>query len=80
MKYLEELNIGDTFYYQNNMYLLTSDFKANGHRLCYSLNDGSPLWLSNQTIIENLLLYSLDKDNNIFPLKPLDKPNVLDKI
>lgn len=69
MKYIEELNIGDTFTYKDQMFLLTSDYKSNGSRLCYSLVNGQPCWLTSQTIIEHNPIYILDKDNNIIPVK-----------
>lgn len=78
MKYIEELSLGDTFLYQDQLLLLTSDFKANGSRLCYSLTNGLPIWLSNQTIVEHNPVYSLDKDNNTIPVKTTKKQNVVD--
>jgi hypothetical protein len=73
MKYLEELNIGDSFSYQNQLFVLTSDFKSNGNKLCYSLNTGFPTWLSSQTIVEHCPIYTLDKDNNIIPVNTTPK-------
>ena len=69
MKYLEELSPGDCFSYNNSVYLLSIDFKSNGHKLCYSLNNGSPRWIDGSTIIEDIVLYHLDKENNIIALK-----------
>jgi hypothetical protein len=69
MKYLEELNPGDCFIWDNNTYVLSTDFKANGDKLCYSLNNGSPRWMNTNNIIEDIILYRLDKDNNIIALK-----------
>jgi hypothetical protein len=69
MKYLEELKSGDCFVYKEQNFLLTSDFKRDGSRLCYSLVSGYPKWLSGQDIVEPLSIYSLDKDNNIIPIK-----------
>jgi|694.fasta_scaffold05897_12 hypothetical protein len=77
MKYLEELNIGDSFSYQNQVFLLTSDFKANGNKLCYSLNTGFPTWLSSQSIVEHSPIYILDKDNNIIPLNITPKNDII---
>lgn len=69
MKYLEELKAGGCFSYQENIYLLTSDFKSNGKKLCYNLADGSCRWLQQETIVEDEQLYILDKNNNIHPIK-----------
>lgn len=68
MKYLEELKPGDCFLYQNQLFLLTSDFKANGNKLSYSLITGFPVWLSSQNIVEQCPIYTLDKDNNTIPV------------
>ena len=68
MKYLEELNAGECFVYKEQKFLLTSDFKRDGSRLCYSLVSGYPNWLSSQDIVEPLSIYFLDKDNNIIPI------------
>lgn len=77
MKYLEEINPGDTFFMDNNPYILTTDFKKNGHRLCYSLESGFPKWLESKTIIEHHPVYYLDKDNNVVPVKIIEKSDVI---
>ena len=77
MKYLEELSNGDTFSLKDKLYLLTCDFKSDGQRLCYSLNDGFPCWLKNQTIIEHNPVYTLDKENNITPVKATPKTDAI---
>lgn len=77
MKYIEELNFGDTFSYKDQILILTSDFRSNGSRLCYSLNNGQPCWLTNQTIVEHCQVYILDKDNNIIPIKTTNKDNAI---
>lgn len=75
MKYIEEINPGDTFVVNNNLYVLSSDFKSNGNRMAVSLDNGFPVWLSGQTIVENLPLFKLDKDNNIIPIKNVAAPS-----
>ena len=69
MKYLEELKSGDCFVYKHQNFLLTSDFKKDNSKLCYSLNDGYAKWMSSQEIVEPLILYTLDKDNNIVAIQ-----------
>lgn len=73
MKYIEELSVGDTFTLDNNVFILTSDFKNNGDRSCILLSNGNPRWLSSQTTVEVTPIYILDKDNTIIPLKPTTK-------
>jgi len=69
MKYIEELEPGDTFTINNKVYLVTSDFKSNNQRLCYSLIDGFPSWIISNTIVDHSPVYILDKDNNTIPVK-----------
>lgn len=69
MKYLEELKPGDCFVSKGQNFLLTSDFKKDNSKLCYSLQDGYAKWIVSQEVVEPLGLYTLDKDNNIIPIK-----------
>ena len=73
MKYLEELCSGDCFSYQENIYLLTADFKSSGQKLCYNLRNGSCRWFEQNLIIEDEQLYILDTNNNFHPVKELEK-------
>lgn len=75
-QYIEELKNGDCFFLDLACYVLTTDFKKNGQRLAVSLNDGSMRWFEGSTITENNQLYYMDKENNIIPIKPTEKPNV----
>jgi hypothetical protein len=72
MKYLEELSSGDCFVLKDSFFLITSDFKKD-KKLCYSLLNGSPRWLENNTIIDDIQLYTLDNSNNIIPIKHTKK-------
>ena len=69
MKYLEELSHGQCFKHQSNHFILTTDFKSNGDRNCIDLTSGMSKWLSASTIIEDIDIYTLDKDNAFMPLK-----------
>lgn len=73
MKFIEEISAGDCFEFKNKQYLLTHDFKKNGNRLCYSLLDGTSIWLESNTIIELFPIYGLDNNNNVYPLKITQK-------
>lgn len=73
MKYIEELSCGDTFSYQDVVYVLTSDFRPNGNKLCYSLTTGFPFWLKPDTIVNHEPIYILDENNNTIPVKPTEK-------
>lgn len=69
MKYIEELSTGDCFIYDSKKFLLTSDFRKNGSKLAYSLNDGSCCWINSQSAVESLEIYFIDPDGNITPIK-----------
>lgn len=69
MKYLEELSGGDCFEHGNNYYVLSKDFKSNGDRMCIDMSTGFPKWISSNSIVSNIELFTTDKDNNIVALK-----------
>lgn len=73
MKYIEELNIGDTFTLEDDVFIVTSDFKNNGDRCCVRLSTGNPRWLSSQDVVDITPIYILDKDNTIVPIRPTPK-------
>lgn len=73
MKYIEEIHNGECFTVDNKHYLLTTDFKSNGYRLAYCLEDGCAKWIKNTDIVDPIQVYRLDKDNNIIPLKETKK-------
>lgn len=75
MNYIEELISGDIFDYQNNKFILTTDFKKNNSRLAINLMNGSPKWFVSSDIINKTQVYYLDSDNNIIPLKKDISPN-----
>lgn len=72
MKYIEELSYGDSFSYQDQLYILTSDFKKDGSKLCIKLDTGLPFWLNSNTIVDITPIYRLDTDNNIVAIKHVD--------
>jgi hypothetical protein len=73
MKYLEELSCGETFVSDNNYWFLTCDFSSQGKRLCYNMNSGYAKWLKPDIMVEICPIYTLDKDNNIIPIKIYSK-------
>lgn len=76
-KYIEELNQGDSFVVDACIYTLTTDYKKDGKRLAFSLKDGSCRWFEGSCMVENIQLYTMDKDNNIIPIKPTEKKDAL---
>lgn len=76
LKYIEELQSGESFTFQDKHWIVTTDFKHDGQRLCYDLSSGCPQWLkANDTVIISPI-YSLDKNNNICPLKIYNNENI----
>lgn len=69
MKYIEELNNGDSFIYNDIKFLLTSDFKKDGSKLAYSLDNGNAKWFSPSDIVEKIQIYTMDESNTILPIK-----------
>lgn len=69
MKYIEELSSGETFQLESEYWIITSDFKSNGKRLCYNLQSGFPSWMEANAIVDICPIYTLDKSNNILPIK-----------
>ena len=69
MNYIEELKGGDTFSDKEDKFVITTDFKKNGSRLCINLADGTQRWLESSHIIAKFSVYYIDNDSNIIPLK-----------
>jgi|LakMenE18May11ns_1017448.scaffolds.fasta_scaffold9683108_3 hypothetical protein len=68
-KYIEELKHADCFNYLDNLYIVTADFKKSGEKNCINLKNGCASWFKPNTIVQESSLYSLDKDNNFYPIK-----------
>jgi hypothetical protein len=73
MKYIEELNNGDAFVVDQQIFLLTSDFKKNGSKLAYSLKNGNPKWFEASHIVDAIQIYTMDETNTIIPIKETPK-------
>lgn len=74
MKYIEELENGDSFLFQKERpYIITSDFRTNGSRLGICLIDGSSQWFKFDQIVDIEPIYLLDEDNQVIPVKPTKK-------
>ena len=70
-KFIEELISGDCFEINNTRFILTSDFKKNGDRLCVDINNGNMRWLKSNDHIQHISLYVLDSNNNFHPIKEI---------
>lgn len=75
MKYLEELQIGDCFSVDGSYFIITTDFKKDGKKLCINLKTGYGKWLDPSEIISNIDIFTLDKDSNVIAIKERKKDN-----
>jgi hypothetical protein len=78
MKYIEEISIGDCFILENNKYILTTDFKKSGQRMCVNLTDGSIKWIEGNIVIDQIDIFMVDKETNIIAIKERKKTNDMD--
>jgi hypothetical protein len=77
MKYIEELEPGDCFELSGNYYVVSRDFKNNGHKMCLSIVDGFSKWISPETITNPIDVFTTDKDSHIIAIKERKKQNDL---
>jgi hypothetical protein len=73
MKYLEELETGDSFQSNGDYYIVTTDFKKNRQKLCVDLKTGFCKWFKPEDGVENIDLFTFDKDSNMMPIKERKK-------
>ena len=78
MKYIEELQNGETFVFDKENFVITSDFKANGNRLAYSLKNGHPKWMNSDCSVKIEPIYVLDEQQNISPVFEYKKDENID--
>lgn len=69
LKYIEELKNAETFKFEDQYWFLTGDFKSNGQRLCFNMNNGFAKWFNSNDMVDITPVYTLDKDNNTVPIK-----------
>lgn len=76
VKYLEELEVGDCFEFENCNFITLLDYKKNGNRCCANLKTGSTRWIEPNAVVNISPIYTLDKDNNIVALRETKKQDV----
>lgn len=74
--YIEELSFGDSFLLSEKVFVITSDSKKNGSRLCIDLKSGHTRWIDPDTIVTKISLMYTDKDGNFISIKELSKEDV----
>lgn len=72
-KFIEELSYGDAFIHGDTYYVLSTDYRKNNDKLCFSLIDGSARWFKSSDIVNKAPLFTMDKDNNIIAIKESKK-------
>lgn len=70
-KFLEELEPGSFFEFDNKRFLLTSDFKKNGDKFCIDIDNGQARWIKPDAHIHYINLYAMDINNNFNPIKEI---------
>jgi len=78
MKYLEELISGDCFSLEDNNYIVTTDFKKDGKKLCVNLKTGFSNWIKPDETVETIDIFKFDKDSNIIAIRERNKDNTND--
>lgn len=76
MKFLEEVVNGESFLFNETMFILTSDFKIKNketQRLGINLKDGNPRWIGSNEMVDSIQIYTLDKENNILAIREISK-------
>ena len=74
--FIEELDNGDCFDSSGKLFIVTSDFKSSGSRLCIELTTGNSRWFKPDDIVTKIGIFYADKDSNIVAIKELSKSDV----
>jgi hypothetical protein len=73
MKFLEEIESGSLFIWNNSRFILTSDYKEykdkKSTKMSVNIDTGNIQWIISDAMVEELDLYYRDKDSNIIALK-----------
>jgi len=76
MTYIEELDNGECFIFNDDYYIVSCDFNSQKKRFCINLVDGNARWFKGNTIVKNFDIYRIDDDNNLIMVKQKnDKKN-----
>lgn len=76
MKYIEELENGESFESDGCYFILTHDFKKNGDKFCIQLDNGFGRWFKSDNIVNLADIFTMDKDNNLIAIRERAKNNV----
>jgi hypothetical protein len=76
MKFLEEIEPGLAFKFNNEYFLATTDFKEknkNQFRYSISMNNGAGRWIGSNELIDLAPLFTVDSQGTIIPIKETKK-------
>lgn len=73
---IEELDNGDCFESNNNIFVVTCDFKSNRSRLAINLQTGTAKWFSPNDIVEKTSIFYFNKDNHMIAVKEMKKDDL----
>lgn len=72
MKYLEELDHGSCFLFEDQKFILTKDFRTrnkNTEFFCINIVDGFVKWIPANQIVKIVDLYYIDDEKNLIAIK-----------
>jgi len=75
MQFIESLDNGTCVNISGSYFIVTSDRKSNGNRMCVSLNSGSIRWIDPSTMVEPIDIFTFDSESNILAIRPREKTN-----
>jgi hypothetical protein len=71
LKFIEELESGDALELEGRSFIITSDFKKNGDRLCIDIATGNSRWIKSDYPVNLINLYTVDSNSNFMPIKEI---------
>lgn len=77
--YVEELFPGDSFSINNEIHILTHDFKKDSSRLAIAIHSGISKWFKPETIVKKTDLYIINQDNHFVKIENVNTNNNEDK-
>lgn len=72
MKYLEELDHGSCFVFEDQKFILTKDFRSrskNTEFCCINITTGFVQWIEGNQIVKIINLYYIDDEKNLVAIK-----------
>lgn len=74
--FIEELEGGDCFLFNQSCFVITNDYKKDNSKLCIDLKTGCSRWIRPDTIVEKISVFHMDAESNIIAIKELSRKDV----